>query len=329
MQDPQQQDPLTQEPIPELTPEQQQEYEELKQRNRRRLVGAGAITLLVGGLFAAIAGSNSSDNQKQPTLTEASAPNLSTAQTTTEPMPMASAPVLANQPRDVLPINAASSIAVASEPVVAGNNASVPTSELGYDENALVATHIASENLETAPTVVQESHRRRLEEEASKQRRENSRLAAQERLRQSEAERAERERAIAERARQAQNSAEQKRIEERKRLAQQKAAERKQEQVAQAKAKTPTTPTATAPKATASGSGHFAVQAGAFGNKAQADKVRSQVAALGYGASVSTVKTAKGTLYRVQATGFTNRNAAQAAAAKMKARGLGGMVVGK
>ncbi|XXQ68491.1 SPOR domain-containing protein [Neisseriaceae bacterium B1] len=327
MQDPQQQkDPLAEENAAvELTPEQQQEYEELKQRNRRRLVGAGAITLLVGGLFAAIAGGNASENTQQPTLTEASAPNLAQTQPEAFAPNLASAPSVASQPVDVLPINTAAP--AASEPMIAEASISTPIEEVPTTtDNAAVAPTPNADGLETAPIAVQESHNRRLAEQAAQDKRANVRAEAQARLQRAEAEREAREQAIAERARQAQTSAEQKRAAERERLAQQKAeAERKREQAAQAKAATQATPA----KAITAIKGNFAVQAGAFGSKAQADKVRSQVEALGYGASVTSVKTAKGTLYRVQATGFGNRGAAESAAAKMKARGLGGMIVGK
>ena len=53
-------------------------YEQLKNQNRRRLIGAGAIAVLAGGLFAAVAGNGPKDNiepkmanpQPQETATE-------------------------------------------------------------------------------------------------------------------------------------------------------------------------------------------------------------------------------------------------------------------
>lgn len=95
----------------------------------------------------------------------------------------------------------------------------------------------------------------------------------------------------------------------------------------QAKAAKPTQPLNT--KTQRPSSGHFVVQVGAFGTKANADKAAQKLRDLGLNASINPVKSSKGTLYRVQATGFTSRESAQNAAAKMKNNGLNSMIIGK
>lgn len=319
MQDPRKPNPFTDEPAPIAEPlSEEQAYELLKQRNKRRLVGAGAITLLVCGLFAAIAGNNSANQAQQPTLTEASSPNLTT-----------NTPIIAAENNQQM------MIASQTTPILASNNdtasqLAMPTDV--SDQNPTIATSNqhdlvtvpTTENIDMAPAAVQESHNRHLAEQANQGQRENARSQAQARLQRAQAEREAREQAIAERARKAQNADQLKRAAERERLAQQKAlVERKREiNSTQSNAKP-----ISAPKAT--GSGNFAVQAGAFSSMAQADKIRAQIGLLGYRSTISSVKTANGTLYRVQATGFNSRNEAQNAANKMKSNGLGGMVIGK
>lgn len=293
------------------TPAPNEQYELLKQRNKRRLIGAGAVTLLVGGLFAAIVGNNYANQETaEPSLTQnASSPAASDAQANSVPASSSQPPVAAS----------GGATAVIDAPAIDSESVSQAAPPIADNVSA---TPI--DVTETAPLAVQQSHKRQSAEQETENQRALAREKAQNRQQQALQEREAREQAIAERARQA----EQARQTERERLAAQKAEQaRKREQTAATTTPAPQTTKST--PAAGAGAGNFAVQAGAFRNKAQADTVRAQVAALGLNAQISTVKTEQGTLYRVQATGLSSRAAAQNAAEKMKARGLGGMIIGK
>jgi cell division septation protein DedD len=90
--------------------------------------------------------------------------------------------------------------------------------------------------------------------------------------------------------------------------------------------KPPVEKPAATPKPAAAGVG-FAVQIGAFGNAAQANKKRDELRAAGFSAFTETVNTGNGTLTRVLAGPVVNRADADRLKAQLKAKaGIDGMV---
>ncbi|MCG7656787.1 SPOR domain-containing protein [Wielerella bovis] len=156
-----------------------------------------------------------------------------------------------------------------------------------------------------------------------------------------EAERLARQRATAERARQAQLAAERARQAEREKIqAQQRAANEQQRRLIAARVaeqqrsraaeeaarKATERKTATA-STNKNSSGKVIVQAGAFRERDRALQVQQKLRSLNYSSRIEEINTSKGKMYRVQTGTFANRNEAEQAAAKMKSRGLGGMVI--
>ena len=69
------------------------------------------------------------------------------------------------------------------------------------------------------------------------------------------------------------------------------------------------------------------VQAGAFRDPNAAKQAQQKIKSLNYAAAIEEVSTDKGKIYRVKTGVFPNRAEAAAAAAKLKANGLGGIVL--
>ena len=126
------------------------------------------------------------------------------------------------------------------------------------------------------------------------------------------------------------------RAERAKLLAQQKAAER----AAQAKAAVPkkaddkaaskTTQTRQPEKAVASKDNRekrASVQVGAYRDINAAKAAQQKMKGLNYSSSIEEVNTDKGKVYRLKTGSFPNRSEAELAASKLKARGLGGIVL--
>lgn len=263
-------------------------YRQLQQQNRRRLIGAGAATLVVAGLFAAItSGGGNTDSQT------------------------ASAPALSNSAPAVVPTLTASvpaSVPVATTDFMAASAASMPEAASGTD----IMEPIASTQLPEEPMP--------LEEPVAANTR-DPQQQAQEAAAKAAAQRLAREQSAAAAAARAKQTAENKRKAEQARKQQAREDNKPVNTAAR-----PATPAPTAP---AAGKGSLMVQAGAFKTPAQAQKVQKQLQGMGLSARISEVKTDKGTLLRVQAGPFADRAAAEAAAAKMKNSGLGGMVIGR
>jgi DedD protein len=88
----------------------------------------------------------------------------------------------------------------------------------------------------------------------------------------------------------------------------------------------PARPAATRPAAVPSGGG-WSVQLGTFGQQANAEKLRSEVDALGYRTATETISTASGAMHRVRAVGFADATAARRAADSIaSATGTRGLV---
>lgn len=283
--------------MPDLSEEEA--YQQLQQQNRRRLIGAGVVTLAVAGLFAAIT-SGGSDSASDA----ASSPNLTGSTQVAAP-----ALAVASQPEVAVPVPTTDHVETASD---------IPQLPALYDTPSS-----ASVDSEEVPTVAQSDIAEPIADAPAAPMQRSSAQQAQEAAAKAAAQRLAREQQSAANASRAKQAALEKRQAEQARLQLQN--EQKQEQQrAQAAAQQRETT-----KAIASGKGSLMVQAGAFKTPAQAQKVQKQLQAMGFNARITEVKTDKGTFLRVQAGPFADRNAANAAAARMKGKGLGGMVVGK
>lgn len=260
-------------------------YRQLQQQNRRRLIGAGAATLVVAGLFAAItSGGGHTDSQT------ASAPALSS-----------SAPAVV----PTLTASASASAPVATADFMAASAASMTEAASGTDIMEPIDTaSLPVEPMQAEPVATDTRDPQQQAQEAA------AKAAAQ---------RLAREQAAAAAAARAKQAAEEKR----------KAEQTRKQQAREDNKPANTATRPAAPTAPAAGKGSLMVQAGAFKTPAQAQKVQKQLQSMGLSARISEVKTDKGTLLRVQAGPFADRAAAEAAAAKMKNSGLGGMVIGK
>ncbi|MDO4434623.1 MAG: SPOR domain-containing protein [Alysiella sp.] len=309
------------------------EYTQLKQKNRRRLIGAGAITLLVGGLFTAILGTSSNSTNPNSTTTSLTASSVATSSIpiSAPAIPMASDTLITAVASGTIDLTTKQTDASAALPVALND---VQTITPQHDASSIPTIQMAP-TLNSAPPAVQESHRRHLQEHEANNPTHNTTTQEQKRqewqaqVAKAEEERQKRIQMTAEKARKQEEAAKQARQDERVRLTEQR---KKQQHIAN-QAKTPAAQPAPISKTSGTNTtlpnGKFSVQAGAFGTRTQADKVRGKLALLGYRSVISEVKTAKGTLFRVQAVGFQNHNEAQTAAQKMQANGLGGMILGR
>ena len=69
------------------------------------------------------------------------------------------------------------------------------------------------------------------------------------------------------------------------------------------------------------------VQVGAYRDIAAAKAAQQKMKGLNYSSSIEEINTDKGKVYRVRTGSFPNRSEAELAASKLKARGLGGIVL--
>lgn len=75
--------------------------------------------------------------------------------------------------------------------------------------------------------------------------------------------------------------------------------------------------------------GRAQVQVGAYASEQQAQSVQQKLAAAGVETTISASETSKGTVYRVRTATYDNRAQAEQALKKIRAQGLGGMVVSR
>ena len=351
-------------------------YEHLKNKNRRRLIGAGAITVLAGGLFAAVASNGPKDNiepkmaqpqQQQHVTTEVLRPS-GVAPQTASTVPTLTA---AEASRPVTPSSPSARVAKPVTPLAQDSSSAKPRSQTPTANTAPTLADTDSQaSLAEQRRLRREEQRkaqeqRRLEQQQAREeaarkraearqeraearaRAEQERIAkaradearrkqAQEVVAKAEAERAAKQKAALERAAEQKAAADEARRAERaKLLAQQKAAER----ASQAKAAAPKkaddkTASKTAPKqpekAVASKDNRekrASVQVGAYRDINAAKAAQQKMKGLNYSSSIEEVNTDKGKVYRLKTGSFPNRSEAELAASKLKARGLGGIVL--
>lgn len=343
------------------------EYEHLKNKNRRRLIGAGAITVLAGGLFVAVASNGPKDNiepkmaqpQQQKVTTEVLRPSGVAPQTASTVPTLtaaeASRPITSSSPSTrVKPV----------PPLAQDNTSAKPRSQTPAADTAPTLADADSQaSLEEQRRLRREEQRkareqRRLEqqqarEEAARKRAEARARAEQERIAKAradearrkqaqelvakaEAERAAKQKAALERAAEQKAAADEARRAERaKLLAQQKAAAERAAQAKAApkkaddKAANKTVPKQPE-KAVASKDNRekrASVQVGAYRDIAAAKAAQQKMKGLNYSSSIEEVVTDKGKVYRLKTGSFPNKSEAEIAAGKLKARGLGGIVL--
>ena len=351
------------------------EYEHLKNKNRRRLIGAGAITVLAGGLFVAVASNGPKDNiepkmaqpqQQQKVTTEVLRPSGVAPQTASTVPTLtaaeASRPITSSSPSTrVKPV----------PPLAQDNTSAKPRSQTPAADTAPTLADADSQaSLEEQRRLRREEQRkareqRRLEQQQAREeaarkraearqeraearaRAEQERIAkaradearrkqAQEVVAKAEAERAAKQKAALERAAEQKAAADEARRAERaKLLAQQKAAAERAAQAKTApkkaddKAANKTVPKQPE-KAVASKDNRekrASVQVGAYRDIAAAKAAQQKMKGLNYSSSIEEVVTDKGKVYRLKTGSFPNKSEAEIAAGKLKARGLGGIVL--
>lgn len=372
--------PVNMNPEPQNQPEPHNqdvldEYEHLKNKNRRRLIGAGAITVLAGGLFVAVASNGPKDNiepkmaqpqQQQKVTTEVLRPSGVAPQTASTVPTLtaaeASRPITSSSPSTrVKPV----------PPLAQDNTSAKPRSQTPAADTAPTLADADSQaSLEEQRRLRREEQRkareqRRLEQQQAREeaarkraearqeraearaRAEQERIAkaradearrkqAQEVVAKAEAERAAKQKAALERAAEQKAAADEARRAERaKLLAQQKAAAERAAQAKAApkkaddKAANKTVPKQPE-KAVASKDNRekrASVQVGAYRDIAAAKAAQQKMKGLNYSSSIEEINTDKGKVYRVKTGSFPNKSEAEIAAGKLKARGLGGIVL--
>ena len=334
------------------------EYEQLKRKNRRRLVGASAMVVLAGILLAKVlnqgAGEEAAPAASAPEMVAASveAPQImvnNEAASADDASDLAPAAVLEPAPEadtdtdahtgtstelaNPLAGRAAPSATETSAPEVRPSETAKPADAAKPIETAKPATSKpveAAKPAETAPPPVvvidnQAERKAAAEREAAA----NARRQAEQKAREQAAAKE------AERKQQAERAAAQK-------AEAQKAEALKKQQAAKAQTEKKTAAqdvlnnkaakSAANPQAILEGSttgSRVIIQAGAYSSSAQANQVLQKLADAGVSAHVSESETSKGTVYRVRTGSYPNRAAANQALAKIRQQGLDGMVIGQ
>ena len=341
------------------------EYESLKNKNRRRLIGAGAITLLISGLFSIM----THGNDKQVPTTKQPAPK--TIETKTDVL----------RPNGLQ--NNIQTIAASTTNITASSTAISANSLLEDEINAepdsnntqLLKTQSESErqlldmtsplplskpsdNEQLSPAQLRQQQRemqrlakeqrraeqQRLREEA-KQKREQER-----RERELAKQKAERERiakaredeikrkkaqAIAAQA-EAEREARRKEAAEKARQAQiaaDNARKAEREKLLQQRTQnenhksSPTLPNNVITKNNTDKGGKALVQVGAFRDPNLAKAAQQKLKKLNLSYTVDELNTRKGKIYRIRTGSFATRAAAEAAAERIKAQGLAGLII--
>ena len=350
------------------------EYEHLKNKNRRRLIGAGAITVLAGGLFAAVASNGPKDNiepkmaqpqQQQHVATEVLRPSGVAPQTASTVPTLtaaeASRPITSSSPstrmKPVPPLAQDNTSAktrtptptATPAPTLADADSQASLAEqrrLRREEQRKAREQRRLEQQQAREEAARKRAEARQERAEARARAEQERIAkaradearrkqAQEVVAKAEAERAAKQKAALERAAEQKAAADEARRAERaKLLAQQKAAERAAQAKAAPKKADDKTASKTAPKqpekAVAnkdSKEKRASVQVGAYRDINAAKAAQQKMKGLNYSSSIEEINTDKGKVYRVRTGSFPNKSEAELAASKLKARGLGGIVL--
>lgn len=316
-------------------------YEQLKNQNRRRLIGAGAIAVLAGGLFAAVAGNGPKDNiepkmanpQPQETATEILRPGGVASEAVAE---IHSLPPLPDSPQQNASVGETAQRQPESRPVPVQAAPVRPAEDEGTSEAERRRIRREQQRLEQQQQREEAARKRAEARKAREQERlkaeqeriakaradEQQRRQAQAIVAKAEAERAAEAKAAAERAAHQKAAADEARKAERAKLmAQQKAADKAvAAKTEQAKDKPQNVKSAGRER-------KAVVQAGAFRDPNAAKQAQQKIKSLNYAAAIEEVSTDKGKIYRVKTGVFPNRAEAAAAAAKLKANGLGGIVL--
>ena len=328
------------------------EYEQLKRKNRRRLVGASAMVVLAGILLAKVlnqgAGEEAAPAASAPEMVAASveAPQImvnNEAASADDASDLAPSAVLEPAPEadtdtdahtgtstelaNPLAGRAAPSATETSAPEVRPSETAKPI------ETAKPATSKpleATKPAEAAPPPVvvidnQAERKAAAEREAAAKARRQAEQKAREQAAAKEAERKQQaERAAAQKAEAQKAEA----------LKKQQAAKAQTEKktAAQDVLNNKAAKSAANPQAILEGSttgSRVIIQAGAYSSSAQANQVLQKLADAGVSAHVSESETSKGTVYRVRTGSYPNRAAANQALAKIRQQGLDGMVIGQ
>ena len=315
------------------------EYEQLKRKNRRRLVGASAMVVLAGILLAKVLNQGPSDAgapaASAPEMLAASveAPQImvnNEAASADDASDLAPAAVLEPAPEADTGTELANPLAGRSAQTAIETTAApeVRPSETAKPEDAAKPIDTAKP-VEAAPPVVvidnQAERKAAAEREAAAKARQQAEQKAREQAAAKEAERKQQA------ARAAAQKAEAQKAEA---LKKQQAAKTQAEKKtsAQDALNNKAAKSAANPQAILEGSttgGRVIIQAGAYSSSSQANQVLQTLAEAGVSAHVSESETSTGTVYRVRTGSYPNRAAANQALAKIRQQGLDGMVIGQ
>ncbi|QEY23295.1 cell division protein FtsN [Neisseria animalis] len=310
-------------------------YEQLKRRNRRRLVAASGLVVLSGIMFAATIGSGGSDRSQQETV------NAEKAQQDIQPVILE--PASAAEP--VEPIPAAENRSENADGLQESAEILKPQTIQGQEEPAPLV--LINDKLVDSDIKGLEESERLLQEEAAKRAAEEKR-AEERRQRLAEQRAAKREAQRKEAAER--EAAAKKRAAERKAQAEKAAAERKQAQAAKAAAerkakqeaaKKEAAKTKQAAAQTSSGkssrqdssraekpqsSQRAAIQAG-YAEKERAQSLQRKMKAAGINSKIIEINTDNGKVYRVKSEAYKSREAAGRDLEKLRVHGIGGAIV--
>lgn len=327
-----------------------EEYESFKRKNRRRLIGAGALVLIAGGLFAAA--SQQSGTPAAPALapeTRQAPPHAVTAEIL-YPDNKASAAAQAvnhiddsqNAPiRMTKKIQAAAPLSPEEKAALEARQQRAKAQRLAQQrkQEAERAEQAAKEQTAAgnkpadktaADTAPKKDPKRAAADKAKEREEEQRRKKAQALTAKAEAERNAKESATAAKAREAQLAADKQRAAERAKLEKQnknKTAD-KTDNNKRTAADTRTDKN-TSKTAADTGNRRVTIQAGAFMDKNHAQRVQQQLKSINYNSRLEEVQTAKGTVYRVRTGTFANQNEAKNALERIKNQGMNGVIVGK
>ncbi|PSJ80359.1 SPOR domain-containing protein [Neisseria iguanae] len=333
-------------------------YEQLKRRNRRRLVMTSGLVVVAGILLTSISGTDNGGKQNAPAPTAAAAqkdaqvdavsaavlePSSSEEiEAAAKEQAPATESIRPEPPVEVLKPAAATPPQDIGPPLVLINDKLVDSDIKGLEESERIRK--AEEEKRAAEEQKAEARRQRLAEQRAAKRAEEKRLAAEKE--------AVKKRAAAAKAEKSKRDAEAERKQAEKAAAERKAKQTEEKKAVAAKAKAEAEKKAAAAKAretekktaakkaesaksktsekaadTQSKGQKAAIQAG-YADKERAQSLQRKMKAAGINATISEIKTDKGVVYRVKSNAYKSRQEAAKDLEKLRSKdGIAGQVV--
>lgn len=287
------------------------DYEQLKKRNRRRLIGASIMVVIAGALFikAFSSGGNETANQQIDIQTASDIPDFQAASNTAiATASEASAPQIASDVSDVAVLeptseDASGVVEPLPETATAADNTppAAPTTTVVKPAPVHTEPTTVAKPAQTTPTVKKDPVVAVKKEPVQSAKTPTKTTVAQKTETQPKAQTKE-----------------------------------------PSKKSTATTPTRNTPKKPSPqdilegragtavvSQGKVLIQAGAYSSADQAKRVQQTLANAGVSAYITEANTSKGKVYRVRSASYPNREAANRALDKIRAHGLDGIVIGQ